>query len=187
MPDDTVAHGEALGDPRDVTGRIELHDYDPGWPEAYRRQAACVGRALAARALRIEHVGSTSVAGLAAKPIIDIALEVPDSSDESAYAADLEAAGYTLRIREPGWFEHRLFTRPAPAVNLHVFSHGCSEFDRMVRFRDWLRVSDADRDLYGAAKRELAGREWTDVQQYADAKTDVITEILTRADAPAAG
>ena len=94
--------------------------------------------------------------GLAAKPIIDIALEVPDSTDEPAYVSDLEAAGYVLRFREPEWFEHRFFHTPDGTVHVHVFSAGCPETDRMVRFRDWLRTDDADRELYLRTKRELA-------------------------------
>lgn len=135
------------------------------------------------RVVRIEHTGSTSVPGLPAKPIIDIALEVPDSADEPAYVPDLEAAGYPLRIREPDWFEHRLFKGPDTNVNLHVFSAGCEEVDRMILFRDWLRENTADRELYAATKRDLAARDWKYVQQYADAKTAVVQEILARADA----
>jgi GrpB-like predicted nucleotidyltransferase (UPF0157 family) len=123
------------------------------------------------------------VPGLPAKPIIDIALEVRDSSDEPSYVPDLEAAGYVLRIREPDWFEHRMFRDLALAVNLHVFSTGCSEKGRMVRFRDWLKGNASDRDLYARAKRELASRDWTYMQQYADAKSDVIASIMARAEA----
>ena len=133
--------------------------------------------------LRIEHVGSTSVPGLAAKPLIDIVLVVADTTDEDAYVPPLEAAGYVLRIREPDWFEHRLFKGPDTNVNVHTFSEGCEEVDRMVAFRDWLRTHDDDRDLYLAAKRELAQREWKYVQNYADAKSAVVREILARASA----
>lgn len=116
-----------------------------------------------------------------AKPIIDIALEVPDSAEEAAYVADLEAAGYVLRIREPDWFEHRLFKTAGQDVNLHVFSAGCSEPERMVRFRDWLRANAADRELYARTKRALAARDWKYLQQYADAKTEVVEQIMIRA------
>jgi GrpB-like predicted nucleotidyltransferase (UPF0157 family) len=138
---------------------------------------------LGARALRIEieHVGSTSVPELPAKPIIDIVVEVADSSDEAAYAAELEAAGYTLRIREPEWHQHRLFKGPDTDIDVHVFSSGCEETERMIAFRDWLRVHAADRDLYARTKRELAGRDWKYTQQYADAKTAVVGEIIARA------
>src|SRR5439155_17341387 len=120
----------------------------------------------------------TSVAGLPAKPIIDIVLEVPDSSDEPAYVPDLESAGYVLSIREPDWFEHRLFKGPDTNINLHVFSAGCTETQRMVAFRDRLRSDDADRELYARTKRELGARDWKYVQQYADAKTAVVQEIM---------
>jgi GrpB-like predicted nucleotidyltransferase (UPF0157 family) len=121
------------------------------------------------------------VPGLAAKPVIDIMLMVSDSSDESAYLLTLESAGYKLRIREPNWFEHRMFKGPDTDVNLHVFSLGCAEVDRMLMFRDWLRGNPADRDLYARTKLKLAEQEWEHVQNYADAKTSVIEEILTRA------
>jgi GrpB-like predicted nucleotidyltransferase (UPF0157 family) len=86
-----------------------------------------------------------------------------------------------LRIREPDWFEHRFFYTAREDAQLHVFSSGCSETDRMVRFRDWLRADGADRDLYVRTKRELAARDWKCGQQYADAKTEVIEQIMTRA------
>ena len=169
-----------VGEPEVLAAPILLADYDPGWPEQFEREAARIQGALGARALRLEHVGSTSVGGLAAKPTIDILLVVADSADEPAYLPALEAAGYVLRIREPDWFEHRLFKGPDANVNVHVFSAGCEEIERMLRFRDRLRRNDADRDLYGRAKRELAAREWKYVQEYADAKTALVEDILGR-------
>jgi GrpB-like predicted nucleotidyltransferase (UPF0157 family) len=121
------------------------------------------------------------VPGLAAKPIIDIVLVVADSADEGAYVAALETAGYVLRIREPHWFEHRMFKGPDTDINLHVFSLGCSEIERTLRFRDWLRANADDRELYERTKRELATQDWEHVQNYADAKTAIIDEILSRA------
>ncbi len=160
---------------------ITLVDYDPRWPALFEVEAGRVRRVLGPTALRVEHVGSTSVPGLCAKPIIDMVLVVPDSADERSYVAPLEAAGYTLRIREPDWFEHRLLKGPDTDVNLHVFGAGASEIDRMLRFRDWLRTNDGDRDTYAAAKRRLAARRWRHVQHYADAKTSVIEAIMERA------
>jgi len=162
---------------------ITLADYDPGWPALFAREAARIRAALGGRAVQVEHVGSTSVPGLAAKPIIDILLVVPDSSDEQAYVLALDAAGYVLRVREPGWFEHRMFKGPDTDINLHVFTAGAAEIDRMLLFRDWLRANDDDRDAYLQVKRDLAGRTWRHVQHYADAKTAVIQEIMDRADA----
>ncbi|HEU4920777.1 MAG TPA: GrpB family protein [Candidatus Limnocylindrales bacterium] len=168
-------------------GPVTLVEYDPAWPDLYAREERRLREALGDRAIRIEHTGSTSVPGLAAKPIIDIVLVVADSADEAAYIPALEAAGYVLRIREPDWFEHRLFKGPDTNVNVHTFSAGCPEIERMVAFRDWLRSNDEDRRRYEAAKRELAGRDWQYVQHYADAKTEVVEEIIGRALAPDAG
>jgi GrpB-like predicted nucleotidyltransferase (UPF0157 family) len=159
---------------------IVLVAYDPQWPVMYDREASRIRAALASLATRVEHVGSTSVPGLAAKPIIDIVLAVPDSADEAAYVPALEAAGYVLRVREPDWHEHRLFKGPDADINLHVFSAGKAEIDRMVRFRDWLRSHDDERDAYLRVKRDLAQRTWRHVQHYADSKTAIVREILAR-------
>ncbi|OLR95428.1 GrpB family protein [Actinokineospora bangkokensis] len=160
---------------------IRLDEYTDEWPRLYEREAARITGVLGGVVRRIEHAGSTSVPGLPAKPIIDIVLEVPDSADEDAYVAPLEAHGYTLRIREADWFEHRLFKGPDTNINLHVFTAGCEEVERMLRFRDHLRAHPADRDRYAAAKRELSARVWRHVQHYADAKSEVVREILARA------
>jgi GrpB-like predicted nucleotidyltransferase (UPF0157 family) len=131
--------------------------------------------------IRLEHVGLTSVPGLAAKPIIDVLLVVPDSADEPAYVPDLEAAGYVLVVREPGWFQHRCFKGPDTDVNLHVYSTGGEEIERYLLFRDHLRASPEDRARYQRVKRELAERDWNYVQEYADAKSEVVEEIIARA------
>jgi GrpB-like predicted nucleotidyltransferase (UPF0157 family) len=176
-----------VGEPQVLGGPIDLVDHDPAWPALFAREARRIAAALGHRALAIEHVGSTSVTGLAAKPIIDVLLVVADSSDEDAYAPSLEAVGYVLRIREPDWYEHRMLKGPDTAVNLHVLSEGCPEIERMLLFRDRLRTNPADRELYERTKRELAEREWGYVQNYADAKTAVVEEIIARARAEAAG
>ena len=162
-------------------GPIVLVDYDDAWPLRFEREAKRIRAALGVRALLVEHAGSTAVPGLAAKPIIDVVLAVPDSSDEDAYVPALEAEGYALRIREPEWYEHRVLKKADPSVNLHVFSAGCEEIDRMLAFRDHLRTNEADRELYERTKRELASRHWAYVQDYADAKSEVVEEIITRA------
>jgi len=136
---------------------------------------------LGSQALRIEHTGSTSVSGLAAKPIIDMLLVVADSADEDAYVRTLEDVGYVLRIREPDWHEHRMFKGPDTEINLHVLSSGCPEIDRIPLFWDHLRGHAADRELYAFTKRSLAEKEWKYVQNYADAKALFIEEILARA------
>jgi len=160
---------------------ISLAEYDSQWPALFERESASIRHALGDRALQVEHVGSTSVPGLAAKPRIDVVLAVAASADEPAYVPALEAAGYVLRIREPAWYEHRVFKGPDTDINLHTFTLGCPEIDRMILFRDWLRSHADDRLLYERTKRELAVRTWTHVQDYADAKTSVVEEILARA------
>ena len=159
---------------------IVLLEYDPGWPRLFEREADRIRAVLGDRALRVEHVGSTSVPGLVAKPIIDVLLVVPDSGDEASYVPVMEAAGYVLRIREPDWFEHRVLKGPDTDINLHVFSAGAAEIERMLRFRDRLRASDADREHYARTKRELSQRTWRHVQHYADAKSQVVEEIMGR-------
>ena len=168
----------------EVLGRpVELAEYDAAWPELYEREAEKIRAALGEHVRALEHAGSTSVPGLAAKPIIDIVLAVADSADEDAYVPALEEAGYLLAIREPDWHEHRVLKGDAPTVHLHVFSQDSSEVERMLVFRDRLRANEADRLLYERTKRELARRTWTYTQDYADAKTAVVEEIMARAGA----
>ncbi len=169
-----------IGPLQPLAGKIVIVDYDPRWPEQYTTEARKIRGALGARALLLEHVGSTSVPNLAAKPILDILLVVADSADEASYVPALEQTGYVLRNREPAWYEHRVLKGVDPAVNLHVFSPDCPETERMLLMRDWLRTHDDDRDLYERTKRKLAEREWKYVQNYADAKTAVVEEILAR-------
>jgi GrpB-like predicted nucleotidyltransferase (UPF0157 family) len=160
---------------------VELVEPDPAWSTMYDREANRIRDALGDQVRILEHVGSTSVAGLRAKPVIDIVLAVPDSSDEMSYRPRLEAAGFVLRLRETDWFQHRLFEGPDTDINLHVFSEGCEEVGRMIAFRDHLRDSPRDRDSYANAKQELASRDWVSVQDYADAKSPVIADIMVRA------
>lgn len=162
---------------------ITLQEYDPHWPKLFNREAKRIRSILGSKVLQLEHVGSTSVPGLCAKPIIDMLLVVEDSADETAYVSGLEKEGYILHIREPDWFEHRLFKGPDTAINLHVFSQGTSEVDRMLLFRNWLRANDSDRDRYAQVKQSLAQRQWRHVQDYADAKDSIVREIMGRANA----
>ncbi|MFP7286842.1 GrpB family protein [Shouchella clausii] len=170
-----------VGERKPHNAPVTLLEYDPEWPNQFDREATRIRSVLGNKALQLEHVGSTSVPGLCAKPIIDILLVVIDSANETTYVPDLEKAGYTLRIREPEWFEHRLLKGPDTDINLHVFSKGASEVNRMLRFRDWLRSNNADRDKYASVKRHLAQRQWRHVQHYADAKSAIVQEIMERA------
>ena len=166
--------------------KIEIVDYDTDWPGKFERHAKIIARAIG-RSPRIEHIGSTSVPGLAAKPIIDILVIVPDSANEAAYRPHLEAAGYVLRVREPAWKEHRMFRTPEKDVHIHIYSAGCDEIQRNLTFRNWLRRNVEDRIHYERVKRELATKEWSDMDAYANAKTSVIESIIAAAQAAGEG
>lgn len=186
MPYDPHATGAdpaiPVNTPTTIDGQVTLVAPDPAWPAMFAREAARIWTALGERAARIEHVGSTSVPGLIAKPCIDILLVVTDAGDDPAYIPDLQRAGYVLRISEDvdGWGPHRVFKGPEVNVNLHVLSVGSPEIARFLAFRDWLRTHPEDRERYAAAKRDLASRHWRHMQEYADAKNDVVREISAR-------
>jgi GrpB-like predicted nucleotidyltransferase (UPF0157 family) len=174
---------EFLQPPVRADGPIRLVEPDPEWAAQYAQQQERIQAALGPRALQVEHVGSTSVPGLAAKPVIDIVLVVTNSADEAGYLPDLEAAGYVLQFREPDWYEHRFLRDHDPDVQVHVFSIECPEVERMLLFRDRLRSRSDERELYQRTKRELAARRWDYIQDYADAKSTVIEEIISRGQA----
>ncbi len=170
-----------VGERMPHNGPIQLDKYNPEWPVRFLEIARKIQDALGVELIAIEHVGSTSVPGLSAKPVIDVLLVVSDSTAEEHYVPQLEKVGFSLRIREPDWFEHRLL-RPSEAdANIHVFSNGCVEIRRMLAFRDWLRTDESDRLLYKATKTRLAAQTWKYIQNYADAKSEIVEEILARA------
>jgi len=160
---------------------IRLAPYDPAWPALYAQEAAKIRAALGDGALVLEHVGSTSIPGMSAKPILDILLAVANSADEASYVPPLTAQGYRLHLREPNWEQHRVFKGENPSVNLHVFTNGSREIARMLGFRDRCRTHPEEFALYLAVKQELAGRVWRHVQNYANAKSDVVEAIIARA------
>jgi GrpB-like predicted nucleotidyltransferase (UPF0157 family) len=171
-----------------IIGEIEpqaivVADYDPVWPERFRQEEARIRAALGRAALSIEHIGSTSVPGLAAKPIVDILLVVEDSANEPSYLPALEEAGYVLRVREPDFDEHRMLRTPQKDVHVHVFSAGSPEIGRYLLLRDRLRQDDGERELYARTKRDLATKDWPSVDHYAEAKTEIIEDIISRATA----
>lgn len=159
---------------------VEVVAPDPEWPLRFAELRAQLVSILGDRVLAVEHVGSTSVPGLWAKPLIDVDLTVADSGDEAAYLPDLEAAGFTLRVREPEWEEHRVVRGSAPAANVHIWSPGAVEPRRHAVFRDWLRTHPADRAAYADHKRELAGRGFTDAMDYNNHKAALIYDIYER-------
>ncbi len=160
---------------------IEIVDYTPTWATRFETERRRISTALGSGARRIEHVGSTAVPGLAAKPVVDIMVTVDDPDDEAGFREQLEAAGYVLRVREPG---HRMFRTPERDVHVHIWAFGGADERRHLVFRDRLRSDPADRMEYERAKRSLAGR-YRDMNHYAQAKTAVIESIMERATAEA--
>ena len=168
--------------PNPLNAPIALVEYDLKWPIVFSREAQHITKAVGDRALRIEHVGSTAVPNLVAKPIVDILLIVESSANEASYVPTLEGLGYVLRVREPEWHEHRMLRAQRDvAINLHVFTKDDDEAERMLAFRDWLRNNPQDRELYAETKRKLASQNWKYVQNYADAKSKVVESIIKRA------
>ena len=167
---------ELVGGPEPV--RVELHDANPEWPERYREHRQRILDALETSTVAIEHIGSTSVPGLAAKPIVDIVVAVEDITAEEDYLDPLLTAGYVLRVREP---RHRMVRTPERDVHVHLYEQGAPEIDEYLLLRDHLRSDADDRALYERTKRELLGRSWNDMNDYADAKTEVILAIKARA------
>ena len=170
-----------LQPPVRADGPIRLAEPDPEWAAQYARQKQRIEAALGPRAVQVEHVGSTSVPGMAAKQVIDIVLVVTNSADETGYLPDLAAAGYVLQFREPDWYEHRFLHDHNPEVQVHVFTVGSPEVERMLLFRDRLRARSDELELYQRTKRQLAARRWDYIQDYADAKSSVVEEIISRA------
>jgi GrpB-like predicted nucleotidyltransferase (UPF0157 family) len=168
---------------RPPVAAVVIVDPDPSWPARFAELADRVRTALGDGVRELDHVGSTSVPGLPAKPIIDIDLTVADSADEVAYVPPLEAAGFRLQLREPAWHDHRLLVCDEPAANLHVWSPGCPEVIRHRLFRDWLLEHPEDRARYAEAKlvaAAAANASRRDVMEYNQHKQPVIREILDR-------
>jgi GrpB-like predicted nucleotidyltransferase (UPF0157 family) len=172
--------------PQRLDGPIQLVDADPRWSSQFEILRDVIHRVLGRRVLALEHVGSTSVPGLLAKPILDISLVVSDPASEQDYVPMLATVGYVLHLREPDWFEHRLLRHRDPAANVHVFGPHSVEVERMICFRDLLRTHAELRQEYASAKRELAAHYWDYVQDYANAKSQIVERILAEAQAPRA-
>jgi GrpB-like predicted nucleotidyltransferase (UPF0157 family) len=159
---------------------IRVVTHNPAWPQMFARERERIVAALGPLACRVDHIGSTAVSGMIAKPIIDIDLSVPDADDEEAYLPSLIAAGYHLRVREPG---HRMMRTQDLSVHVHLCTVGGDWERRHLLFRDWLRRCDGDRERYGHLKTRLARQDWPDMNSYAAAKGPLIAEITERAEA----
>jgi len=154
--------------------------YDAGWISQFEKIQSILRDVLGHRAISIDHVGSTSIPGLAAKPIIDVDLLVADSSDEVAYLPSLEAAGFRLIAREPEWEEHRCVTFGDPNANVHVFSPGAIEPARHLLFREWLVSHQDDRTAYGDLKMGLAGKGFG-TGDYNGSKAEFVYDVYEKA------
>ncbi len=154
------------------------------WPGLFETLAARIRAALGWRALSVEHVGSTSVPGLSAKPTIDIDLIVADPDREEDYVPALEQQGFVLRVREPWWFGHRMLALQEPACHLHVFGPDSPEPVKHRIFRDWLRGKPDDRERYEAVKLRASAEATAAGEhsmEYNARKESVIREIYDRA------
>jgi GrpB-like predicted nucleotidyltransferase (UPF0157 family) len=158
---------------------VRIVDYDPAWPGRFESERDRIAAALRSTAHRVEHIGSTAVPELAAKPVVDVMVTVDEPDDDGAFVPALIGAGYVLRVIEP---EHRMFRTPQRDVHLHLWRAGGDDERRHLLFRDWLRESADDRERYETVKRDLAAREWEDSNDYAIAKSDVIAAIMERAE-----
>jgi GrpB-like predicted nucleotidyltransferase (UPF0157 family)/tRNA(Arg) A34 adenosine deaminase TadA len=162
---------------------VEVVPYDPAWPGRFAAERGRIIMALGTTATRVEHIGSTSVPGLAAKPVIDINVSVEDVDNHAAFVPPLTDAGYELRVSEPG---HVMFRTPDRDVHIHVCDSGSAWERRHPLFRDWLRESGPqsidDREAYGELKLSLSGRTWEDMAVYNDRKGPLIAEIMARAE-----
>ncbi len=160
---------------------IEIVPYRSNWPLQFQSHSERIKNVLGETALRIEHIGSTSVEGLDAKPIIDILVVVFDPAKENLYLPGMLSEGYELRVREPGFEEHRMFRTPERDVHVHFYPAESGEIERYLLFRDFVRTNPEARDQYAALKRELSKSDWADMNEYADAKTNFIEGIIRRA------
>lgn len=162
---------------------VSVVEPDPDWPRQAEAVQDRIRRVLGSGIVGLQHVGSTSVPGLPAKPVLDLDLRVVDPDDEAAYVPALVAAGFELIVREPWWYRHRMLRGSDPDVNLHVYGPESAESARQRLFRDWLREHPDDRDRYAAAKRAASAESAAageHVQQYNLRKQEVLREVYAR-------
>jgi gamma-glutamyl-gamma-aminobutyrate hydrolase PuuD len=165
-----------------------LSDPDPTWPARFEEEAARIGAALPEDlVVRIDHVGSTAVPGLAAKPVVDIQVSLTSLSPRAPYVEAIARLGYR-HLLDPWSDEHEYFSRDEGAdraFHLHVCLAGGGWETRHLAFRDWLRTHPGDMRAYGELKRRLATEHPRDIMAYTDAKTPFIRAIEAKARVPA--
>ncbi len=181
MPSGTSGTWEVglIGGPEKRAIAIVAHS--PDWSSLFQDHAQRIKDALGDVALQIEHIGSTSVEGLAAKPVIDMLMVVADPSREELYMPGMVSSGYELRVREPDFDEDRMFRTPERNVHIHIYPPASGEIERYLLFRNYLRSNPTARDQYAILKRELSAADWNDMNEYADAKTKFIEDTISRA------
>ncbi|MGW6916999.1 GrpB family protein [Kitasatospora sp. NPDC054939] len=166
-----------------MNDRIEIVDHDPAWPGLFAESGARLRAALGDVAVRIDHIGSTSIPGLAAKPVIDVQVSVRSFEPLDAYRLPLEALGLVHRADNPE--RTKRYFREAPGTrrtHLHVRQLGSFSEQFALLFRDFLRCHPADAAHYGEVKRSLAAQYAGDRPGYTTAKDPHVWDIVRRAD-----
>jgi GrpB-like predicted nucleotidyltransferase (UPF0157 family) len=162
---------------------IEIHPYDQAWPALFSELGGLLRLHLGLVALRIDHIGSTAVPELAAKPIIDIQISVASFEPLAAFLRPLQAGGLRYVVDNPELTKRYFREQPGGRrTHVHVRRAGSFSEQFALLFRDFLRAHDAEADGYGRHKRELARQYRQDRDAYVTAKTPKIWEIIRRAD-----
>ena len=166
---------------QNIQALVEVVPYNEDWPRLFEEEAKKVRQFLGEKCVDVYHIGSTSVPGLAAKPVIDMMPVVKDVFQVGECRGAMEAQGYESRGICHFNFDH-LFKKevPYPACHIHVFGEGNSEIESHLRFRDYLRTHDYDRDAYAALKLSLAQKYPHDILSYCLGKSSFFREIHTK-------
>jgi GrpB-like predicted nucleotidyltransferase (UPF0157 family) len=157
--------------------KVQLSPYNPDWQNIFSEERDRISKALGSRALRIEHIGSTAVRGLGAKPIIDILLGVNSPDNLEAVIPLMEQLGYKYRSDFEHIMPYRRYFSIAGKFHVHSVDVTSQFFRRHIMFRDYLRTHDDVRDAYYNVKKDLSQKEWDDTNDYAFAKTEFVRSV----------
>ena len=164
--------------------KITIETYNPKWPAAFKKESNLLTDSIQYQSIKIEHIGSTSIQGLGAKPVIDIMIGLVDFNSANNFIASIESLGYTyISEYENTMPDRRFFTKVVnlkKSHHIHMVQHESEFWNRHLKFRDYLRANNEARDQYMALKINLAKIEWTNENEYASAKTDFIRAIEKR-------